>query len=108
MDMATLAPIQADLFSRSEIEQISEPAAKLVLEALANPQWDFRTVQGIAKETELTEEAVRTILNAYPNLVRQSPVPDRHSRPLFTLRGRPVKRQERIALLRMLVTKSLS
>lgn len=106
--MATLAPIQADLFSRSEIEQISEPTAKSVLEALANPQWDFRTVHGIAKDTGLTEGAVRTILNAYPNLVRQSPVPDRYGRPLFTLRGRPILRQERIALLRMLVTKSIS
>jgi len=66
MDMATLAPIQADLFSRSEIEQISEPTARLVLEALANPQWDFRTVQGVAKETGLTEEAVRATLKRMP------------------------------------------
>lgn len=108
MDVATIINTQEDLFPRSEIEQMSEPTNKSVFEALADPRWDFRTVQGIANETGLSEDTVRIILDSHPNLVRQSSVPDRYGRPLFTLRGRPINRQERIALLRMLVTKSIS
>ena len=105
--MATLAPSQPDLFGRSELEQISEPTARLVFDALANPKWDFRTVDGIAKETHLSTDEVKQALVTLKNLVRKSLVPDRSGRALYTLSVKPVPASEKKALIRLFLTKSL-
>jgi len=88
-------------------QTIKNPRERKVFEALANPQWDFRTVSGLSRDTGLPEVEIRTTLDKYGSLVRKSLVPDRHGRELFTLRSRGVKLQERLAELRMFITKSV-
>jgi hypothetical protein len=78
-----------------------------VHEALSDPRWDFRTVDGIARSTGLSEEEVAAILDRYKDEVRQSVVPDRHGRALYTLRSRPKKAQEWLAEIRAYLAKSL-
>lgn len=87
---------------------ISDPTERRVLEALAEPQWDFRTIDGIAKETGLTPGEIKKALNAHPDLVRRSLVTDRLGRSLYTLRERPIQRREKLALLQVFLTKSIT
>ena len=79
-----------------------------VFEALSDPRWDFRTIEGIARAVELTKSEIKTILDRYPELVRKSAVSDCQGRELFTLSSKPVRASERLALLRTLLAKSVS
>lgn len=78
-----------------------------VIEALANPEWDFRTVAGIARETGLNLSYVKETLGKFPQLIRHCDVPDKDGRLLYTLSNRPKKFRERLALFRVFLTKSL-
>ena len=82
-------------------EVISDPSEKEVFVALSNPQWDFRTIQGISKETVLSESKISNIMEKYPDLIRQSLASNRHKQDLFTLRENPIKLRERLAEIRM-------
>jgi hypothetical protein len=104
--MATTTQNQASLFTPKEMSQIANPAAKSVLQALADDKWDFRTVEGISKETGLPSDQVNRILQAFPEFVRRSPVRDRLGRSIYTLKSRKMKGQEKKALLRLFLTKS--
>ncbi len=49
-----------------------------VLEALASPDWNFRTIKGISKQTGIDETAIRSILESkIPDYVRRYPFPCR-------------------------------
>ena len=86
---------------------ISDPRERKVFEALADPEWDFRTVSGLSKATGLSEAEIRATLDKYPLLIRKSLVPARNGHELFTLHSRPVKLQERLAELRMFISKTV-
>jgi len=68
---------------------------QMVVRALENPEYDWRTVDGISKETGLAPPLVVTILTFLPNVVDvvQSSVPDKQGRLLFTTRNHYNKRQ---------------
>jgi hypothetical protein len=57
-----------------------------VLRALENPEWEWRTVTGVAAETGLDPEEVVGILEESPDEVIRSEVPDARGRPLYTTR----------------------
>ncbi len=76
-----------------------------VANALRDPRWDFRTVEGICSETGIPLERVSRILATLPS-VRKSLLPDRRGRELFTDRRRPVKMREWLALLRAFIAKT--
>src|SRR5262245_37217591 len=103
-----MAAINSAVQEPLEFEQISEYRRNRVLQAVSNPAWDFRTIPGIAKETSLSEDEIRKVLNSNPDLFRKSPVPDRMGRPLYTLRSRQMRRNEKRAMLRMFLTKSIT
>jgi hypothetical protein len=86
--------------------KIDDPKERKVFEALADPKWDFRTIEGISETTGVSKPEVKHILRRYPKLVRESPVPDRQGRQLFTLRSRPQKAQELMSEFRSFVTKT--
>jgi hypothetical protein len=88
--------------------RIHDPKELNVFRALADPRWDFRTIHGISGSTGISTSEVAHILVKYQDVVRQSPIPDRQGRQLFTLRSRRPKRQELIAEIRSFVTKSIS
>ena len=70
-----------------------------IREALSNPKWDFRTVGGIARDTELSREQVERVLADHQDLFRQSHL-TRNGAPLYTLREKPESLRERYAELR--------
>jgi hypothetical protein len=59
-----------------------------VVGALSNPEYDWRTVEGISCETGLDPKTVSQIINSLPQLLLKSRVPDRQGRDLFTTRSR--------------------
>lgn len=63
--------------------EVKDPTAREVLAALLDSKWEFRTAEGIAKQSHVPVEKVRSVLDAYPRFVRQSSVPDRSGAPLF-------------------------
>ena len=73
--------------------------------ALSNPQWDFRTVSGIARDTGLPADRVRQLLEAHRSEIRQTI--SRDKRPVYTLKSRPMKMREVVADLRLYASKSL-
>ena len=79
-----------------------------MLEALADPKWDFRTVSGIAQETGFPESEVKKVLERNPALVRQSLVPGKQGQSLYALQERPIKPREKLALLQVFLTKSIT
>jgi len=65
--------------------------------ALANPNWDFRTVDGIARETSLSREQVQRLLGRHEAAVRKALTRDTRlgtRRVAYTLRDRPTKLRE--------------
>jgi hypothetical protein len=72
----------------------------MVLEALGDPRFDFRTVHGLAVELNLKESLVRSILERHKDAVRMSSATDNMGNALYTLRDRPVTTRERFATLR--------
>jgi CheY-like chemotaxis protein len=76
-------------------------ATQRVLKALEDSRWDFRTIPGISEETGLSDAVVRMILEKHPEQVRKSEVPSLKGNELFTLRSKPIKFRERIAVARM-------
>jgi hypothetical protein len=85
---------------------ITDPKEHKVFEALSDPEWDFRTVDGISKATDLTAAEVKAVLGKYPNLVRKSLVRDNDGRELFTLASRPPGPQEIVSQFTSFITKS--
>jgi hypothetical protein len=70
-----------------------------VCRALSNPKWDFRTINGIAREAQLSREQVERVLADHQDLFRQSHL-TRDDEPLYTLREKPESLRERYAELR--------
>ena len=88
-------------------EKVTDPLGRKVFEALSNPKWDFRTIEGICKSTNLSEPQVMTVLREYPDLVRTSAMPDKYGNTLYTLKSNPIGTQEKLALGRVFVIKSI-
>jgi len=85
---------------------VSDPIERQVFQALDDPRWDFRTVEGLAKSADLPEQIVCDVLNRYPQLVRRSPVPDAQGRELYTLVSKGGGFREWYATTRAFITKS--
>ncbi|MBI3042178.1 MAG: hypothetical protein HYY78_05060 [Betaproteobacteria bacterium] len=89
---------------------VKDPDERKVLEALANPAWDFRTLDGITRDTMLPEARVQQIINKYLSqaIVRPSPIPDKQGRQLFTLTSREAPLGEYLSVIRSFITKTSS
>jgi len=87
---------------------VSEPDARRVFEALADPKWDFRTIDGLAQSTSLPEQRIEQILEKYRQFVRQSPVLDRRGHELYTLSARGSTLRELLSTARAFISKSTS
>ncbi len=77
-----------------------------VLQALADPHWDFRTVEGISRDTGLAPATVEDVLQRQSHRVRQALVLGPHGRPIYTLRSKPVSLRERLSALVAVLAKS--
>lgn len=72
--------------------------------ALDDPKWDFRTVEGIVRDTGLEPERVKRLLDRHRSEIRQRMSRDR--RIIYTLKSRPMKMREIIADLQVYASKS--
>lgn len=88
------------------IQAIHNDRNERVLRALQDPRWDFRTIPGIAREANLTEDEVAQALAELGEQIRRSDVPDPSGRALFTLKSRPMPALESLARLRNFLAKS--
>lgn len=76
---------------------VAKTCQELVLAALADSRFHFRTVPSIAAETGLPELSVRSILEAHSEEVRKAPLHDRNGNFLYALRSRPRTAREILA-----------
>ncbi len=87
---------------------INNPDERKVFEALADPKWDFRTVDGIRKVSGLPNDEILLILNKYTgDLVRKSDIPDPQGRNIYTLKTDKTETQELLAKLRTFISKTV-
>jgi hypothetical protein len=93
----------ADTPAESESATAMDSTTKAIYEALQDPQYDFRTISGIANATHIMAGVVRTTLEKHPELFRLSAVPAPTGESLYTLKERPVSSRERWALARTTV-----
>ena len=90
-------------------EVIANPEERKVFEALANPEWDFRTIDGIHRATQLPPEEISRILDRYKGeLVQKSDLPDPQGRELYALRTDQKEVQMILQKLRTFLSKSVA
>ncbi|MEB3175523.1 MAG: hypothetical protein VKN60_10135 [Cyanobacteriota bacterium] len=58
----------------------------LIVQALENPRYQWRTIQGLAKELSIPEREVRNYIASHQDIVVQSSVPTQDGSDLFTTR----------------------
>lgn len=75
-----------------------------VYEALADPNWDFRTVKGISRHTGLDEARVTELLERHASEVRKKVTRKREL--IYTLKSRPPKLREILADLQRIAANS--
>lgn len=63
-----------------------DDAEKKIIEALENPNFEWRTILGIANEAQLTPEVVHTVVTTKCDRIVKSCVPNTKGEPLFRLR----------------------
>ena len=68
-----------------------------VMYALNNPNWDFRTSKGIARELELAENVVSQILKNNREYVRKCIIPTQTSEVRYAPASRSKKIREYVA-----------
>jgi hypothetical protein len=64
------------------------PAEEKIMRALEDPKWDWRTIEGISRETGVPPDEVRRFLYRSGRILVRSPKRDRQGRALFTTRKR--------------------
>lgn len=85
---------------------VSDTIEKKVFLALEDKSYQFRTIDGISRETGLDTKDIRNIIDKYSDLIRMSPAPDSEGKALFTLANNPVNIKEKFIAIRSFVTKN--
>ena len=67
-------------------DKSSEAARQLVTAALEDPRYDWRTIDGIAEETGISNAQIMAIVNEAGNAIVRSSIPDEQGRSLYTTR----------------------
>jgi hypothetical protein len=65
---------------------LDDSAMRLVIDALEDPRYDWRTVEGVAEQTGVDPYTVRAILKESEDKIVRSSVPDESGRSLYTTR----------------------
>jgi hypothetical protein len=90
-------------------EVIDDESEQKVFQALAHPDWDFRTVEGIVRETSLPEPLVWQVIEKHlgTGLIRESLSLGQTGQRLFTLGKNRIRNQEAMRFLRQFMAKSI-
>ncbi len=78
----------------------------LVINALSDDRWDFRTIPGISRSIGLPEHKVHLIIEQNQSLIRKSLVPNKNGVALYTLASRSKKLREILSEVRTFLSKS--
>lgn len=73
---------------------------RLLEAAINNEEWDFWTVEGLAKELRLAPNRTRDLLLSSPDVARRTVLTDRQGRELYAARDRGPTLRERIERFR--------
>lgn len=78
-----------DLIVESEVpsadgKRLFTSARRLVIKALEDDRWDWRTIRGIAEDTKLTQAAVRRVIDENSDVIVKSDVPSVKGEALYT------------------------
>lgn len=76
---------------------VDDPTEEKVFMALSDELWDYRTIDGISRATQLSNDRVLAIIQSYPRLVREARVPSPDGRALYRLRARGETPEEKRA-----------
>ena len=89
---------------------VTDSNERKLFEALADPAWDFRTIDGLVRVTGLSEPEVQGIITKYEprGLIRQSTVPSKKGEALFTLPSSGFSAGEVFSIIRSTITKTSS
>lgn len=78
---------------------------KKVVKVLHDKEYDFHTVSGISKQSNIPEEKISSVLSRNYPYIRKSFVKDRSGKDLFTLSSKPMKFREKLATIRELLVR---
>ena len=73
---------------------MTDDVEEKILKALHDEKWEYRTVEGIAKETALSADVVTQFLESRKDLVWKSAIPDKKGRDLYTVQSRHSQSKE--------------
>lgn len=91
---------------RRNLEVVPEEEKK-VLEALEDSKWDFRTIEGIVRATELSKNKVREIIQKQGGYILKSSIPDQQGQELYTLWKKKTKIIKALNEMRVFISKSV-
>jgi hypothetical protein len=74
-----------------------------VIGAISETEWDFRTADGISKETNIPKDVVEGVVALRPDAIRISTATDRNGRLLYAPKSKPVTVRETLATLQQSV-----
>jgi predicted transcriptional regulator len=96
--------------SKSWKDLIKDSNERKVFEALADPNWDFRTINGLTKSSGLSKSDVESVIASYMKvgLIRESPLKDKSGRRIYTLGDKETGISEILGMVRGAITKSSS
>lgn len=71
---------------RQSLNAALSNAKDKLIRALEDPKWDWRTAEGLAKDTGFSPEQVAYLVKSDPDTFIRSRVPDKDGRPLYSTR----------------------
>jgi hypothetical protein len=83
----------------------SPPPLERLVEALNDPRWEFRTVEGLAEDLGVEPAAVEAKLDAFPEVARWLPATDDQGRKLLVAARRTPTWKERLLRARAYAAK---
>ena len=81
--------VHSELRNPSRGKGVDDRARRVlaVLESSVNIGQGYRTLQGLARATNLPEDEVKRVIGDHPELIKQSRIPDAKGADLFKIRG---------------------
>ena len=74
-------------------KSLENALTRTLVKALEDPRWDWRTVEGLSRDTGLPLDYIRTTLESSSDEVIRSRTPDAEGRALYTTRRHYTKRR---------------
>lgn len=96
-----------DFATQSQVAVEVEPPLEDVRAELDDPQWDFRTVKGLAFALGVTAGQVERVLDSNPKIVRWVPATADDGQMLLVSATRPISRRERLIRIKAALTKAV-